>query len=496
MSINSSLSALPANRFDRAAARHLLLRSGFGGTPAQVSDLLAKGLHGAVDHVVSYQSIPAQGLPQPEIDEDVIAARSDDERDQLRKARRAGDQDTVDAFRKTQLDALREDGQMFRGLQEWWYQRMVATPRPAEERLTLLWHGHFATSQRVVRDSYLMYKQNQMFREHANGSFADLARGIVRDPAMIKYLNNDRNIARSPNENLARELMELFTLGEGHYSEQDIKQGARALTGYTYDDNDFVFRENRHDDGTKQILGQSGTFDGDDFVSLLLRRRECARFVALKLYDHFVADVGDDGGAVPRVYQPALDALADLVIKHEYELQPVLSTLLKSRHFYDPQIVGRKIKDPTQLAVGTIRSLGTPTRNDRYVIRSLASMGQVLFEPPSVNGWDGGRSWINTSTLFVRQNLTTYLISGKDPSRPFNRKAVGYDPFVLLAELDQPSDTQAVDYLIDHMVGADLAADRRATLHRFMADRKSGLTVDSLVALLCVITAMPEYQLC
>lgn len=498
MAMNTSISAMSADRFDLAAARHLLNRVGYGGTPDQVRELQAMGLDAAVDYLVDYAGIGVSDLPEINLDRDVIRKLTDDERKRNREARRNGDEDVLDQERRRSLEARRADQKMMNELRRWWMQRMIDTPRPAEERLTMLWHGHFASSWRSVRDTYLMWQQQELFRQNANGNFADLARGIIRDPAMLKFLNNNQNNKRRPNENLARELMELFTLGVGHYTEEDIKAGARALTGYGIDDNDFKFRQNQHDDSQKTILGNQGAFDGDDFVGILLRQEDCAKFVALKIYDAFVADVGDVYEAVPRGNREVIDKIAGRLERGGYEMKPVLAALFKSNHFYDPAIVNQKIKDPTQLAVGTIRSLGLPTRDRGVIEKAMGAMGQVLFEPPTVDGWDGGRSWINTSTLFVRQNLTTYLISGRHPRKKTSPKKIGYDPQAWLAQIGGHSPREVTDAMIDHLVGPHTPADRRAPAHAMIAGRETGESIsnDSLVALACLVTAMPEYQLC
>ncbi len=498
MAMNTSLSEISAREFDQAAARHLLNRAGYGGTPDQVRELHAMGLDAAVDHLVDYAAIDVSSLPGLDLDPDVIRKLTDEERQRYREARQNRDQDTLDEQRRMNLEARRADQKMMTELRRWWMQRMAATPRPAEDRLTLLWHGHFASSWRSVRDTYLMYLQHELFRQNANGNFADLARGIVRDPAMLKYLNNNQNNKAKPNENFARELMELFTLGVGHYTEADIKAGARALTGYTVDDNDFTFRNRQHDDTPKSIFGKQGAFDGDDFVDLLLRQEACTKFVALKLYDAFVADVGDVYENVSPENRSVIDKLAARLDKHNYELKPVLTALFKSTHFHDPAIVGKKIKDPVQLTIGTLRSLGLPMRDRSLVDKAMEAMGQVLFEPPTVDGWDGGRTWINTSTLFVRQNLTTYLVSGSHPSNKKTSNKVGYDPQAWLASQTDRSPRGVADAMIDHLVGPWTAADRREPIHQFMSRRESGdqVSSDTLVALACLITSMPEYQLC
>lgn len=492
----TSLRPIPSRDFGLSQAWHLLQRAGFGGSPAAVAELHGLGLDAAVGRLVRYPQDEDWAITEPDLDPDVIRPRSAEERAEYVRARREGDQDVMDRFRRERNVARAEDRRMHLGLQQHWLERMIRTPRPLEEKLTLLWHSHFATRHRDIRDAYLMYRQNAMLRAHANGSFADLAGGIVRDPAMIRFLNNDRNNARRPNENLARELMELFTLGEGQYTEADIREGARALTGYTALDNDFVFARRQHDDGRKTILGQTAAFDGDDFVQLLLRQEACARFVALKLYRHFVADVSDDWDLLDAETRQVVAALAARLREADYALTPVLVTLFKSQHFHDPHIVGRKIKSPAQLTAGTVRTLATPERDARGLARALGAMGQDLYEPPSVAGWDGGRAWINTSTLLLRQNTCTYLITGKDPGGRWRRSDMDYEPLALLEGLDERTPRRVADHLCDAMLGPHVTADRRTPLVRFLEERQTGVTNDTVTGLLLLITAMPEYQLC
>ncbi len=495
MPITPSLSPIAARDFNPANARHLLIRAGFGGSPQDIKAWQALGLDKAVERLVAYNDI-ATDLEPADLDPDVISKPSEEERKAFLQARRDGDPKAADKFRQMRVAAQAEDRRMHLQLQRWWIERMSNTPRPTEEQLTLLWHGHFATRHRDIQDAYLMEQQNNMLRQHANGSFADLAAGIVRDPAMIMFLNNDRNNKQRPNENLARELMELFTLGEGHYTEDDIKQGARALTGYHVDDNDFAFNSRAHDSGQKTILGKTDSFDGDSFVKLLLQNKACAQFIALKLYRHFVADVSDDMDLLDGSTRQVVDSLADQLRKENYQIKPVLMTLLKSRHFYDAGIVGKKIKSPVQVVVGTMRETGAPMRDDRGVVLSLRLMGQDLFEPPSVAGWEGGRSWINTSTMYLRQNTSAYLITGTSARGGFSKSDLAYDPMPLVDGLADRSPKSVVDHLCDTMLGQHVPADRREPLVKFMTERDKGVTADALIALLLLITAMPEYQLC
>ncbi|MFK7788111.1 MAG: DUF1800 family protein, partial [Phycisphaeraceae bacterium] len=243
MPINASLSPIRDADFGPAQTRHLLSRAGYGVTPQGLKQWQAVSLNKAVDQLVDYDAVSLEDLEPADLDPDIIRPLTTEERRAFIKARRDKDLKAQNEFRRMRVAANAEDRRMHAALQRWWVERLAQTPRPTEERLTMLWHGHFATRHRDVRDAFLMQQQNAFFREHANGSFADLASGIVQDPAMIKFLNNDQNKKQRPNENLARELMELFTLGEGHYTEDDIKQGARALTGYHFDDNEFVLNE-------------------------------------------------------------------------------------------------------------------------------------------------------------------------------------------------------------------------------------------------------------
>ncbi len=500
MSFDRSLSPIAPEAWTPAAARHLALRAGFGATPAQLAAVYDAGWEAAVEAFLA--PAPPPEIPEA-VDPNVVTPLDDEERLALRAAARNDAQAVREQIQRRRLTQQRDDRQMHRDLQHWWVQRLLDPPAALHERLVLLWHNHFATGHRSVRDAYLMWRQHAMFREHAF-DFAALARNIVRDPAMLTYLNNDRNRRAEPNENLARELLELFMLGAGNYRESDIKEGARALTGYSVEDNDFQFRKFFHDSQKKTILGRTGDFDGDDFVELLLKQDACSRFVAHKLYDQFVFDVGDTWTKVPADRQAVIKTLGQRVKQHDYDLQPVLRELFASRHFHDPANVGRKIKSPAQFLGGTARSLNTPRRSPATLNDAMAEMGMSLFDPPSVNGWDGGRSWINTSTLFVRQNLATYLITGKKPGEAFDVRDAEVsgdrDPRRLLEGLDPASydDPQAVvDFLADGLLGEHVPPARRAVLLAFASERGKGPSdPHALLGLLCTMTAMPEYQLC
>lgn len=279
----------------------------------------------------------------------------------------------------------------------WWANRMLTTKRPLEEKLTLFWHGHFATGQNKVRDYRMMLRQNQMFREHASGSLRDLLVGILKDPAMLVYLDNGENVKNHPNENFGRELLELFTMGVGNYSERDVREAARAFTGWTNNVLEFKFDRDQHDFGDKTFLGRTRDFNGDAIIDVILEQPVTGEFVAGKLYRHFVRE--DLGNAVKL-------ELGRTLRNSGYQLKPVLKQMFLSKDFYSPASVGTQIKSPVHLVVSTYKKMGlreVPTIPDFG--RMTGGLGQTLFEPPNVAGWAGGRTWITPSTLLQRGNL-------------------------------------------------------------------------------------------
>jgi uncharacterized protein (DUF1800 family) len=493
-----SLAPIPRERWDRAAAAHLLARAGFGGTPDQVQALVDMGPAGAVDCLVRYEGVAADPTPDGLFDASIRRPLSSDERQTIARARREGDEGTLERFQRERTARDMQDRDQMVAMRQWWLRRMIETGRPLEEKMTLFWHGHFATGWRTVEDSYHMYLQNRMLRAHATGDFGELAYRIIRDPAMLRYLDNNRSRRGQPNENLARELMELFVLGEGRgYTERDIKEAARALTGFTYEDDTFLFDGSAHDGGPKQILGKSGNFDGDDLVRILLSRPECSEFICAKLHRFFVADGPD---APDRDARIAISRLAELMRRERYQLKPVLRTLFLSRHFHDPAYRGAVVKSPVQLVVQTIRQLGTPPRELATLSSALDLMGQSLFQPPSVKGWDGGRTWINTSTLFIRQNIAVYLLTGRLPES--GQWATDPNPWgggplerAVVARASAADDA-AADAALELCLAVEPVAARREQFRAFARSLGGPLTGDRLVRALCVATALPEYQLC
>ena len=300
-----------------------------------------------------------------------------------------------------------------------WLYRMLFSPHPLQERLTLFWHNHFATSNAKVDNLDLMQRQNAIFREHALGRFGALVEKIVFDPAMLIWLDAETNQKGRPNENLARELFELFTLGVGNYTEADIKEAARALTGWTLKNGRAEFDIQKHDAGEKTILGQTGPWSAGDVLRIALGQPACGRFLVRKLFREFVSET----------VQPSDDMLAPLVQGYrlrDYDSAWLVETLLSSWVFYSPAAIKQKVKSPVDFVMGGVRSLdgrASPLK----MAEALDRMGQSLFHPPSVKGWDGGPAWLNSTTLLARQNLAFALCSGPDDAHNTDPARLAYE---------------------------------------------------------------------
>ena len=406
----NDLSPITSADWDYDKAAHLLERAGFGGTPEEIEALAAMTPQAAVDWVVHYQrqvDTAPTFEPSPIWDSGMDPFPKS-RADAVRIARETGQSMGVPVLpegesRRLQpvvnkfFYGLRSNAVETQRLSTWWGERMLATGRPLEEKLTLFWHGHFATGNTKVRDTRMMFRQNSMLRSNANGNFADLLIGILRDPAMLVYLDNGENVKGHPNENFGRELLELFTLGVGNYTEQDIREGSRAFTGWTNDVLEFEFDAEQHDFEEKTFLGQTGPFNGDDIIEIILEQPAAAEFVGGKLYKYFVRDEVD---------ADVRSTLAATFRDANYELKPLLSRIFLSRDFYSPASYATKIKSPVHLVVSTYKKLGLtelPTIPDFN--RLTAGLGQTLFNPPNVAGWAGGRTWVTPATLLERGNL-------------------------------------------------------------------------------------------
>ena len=555
--------------YDKAA--HLLERGGFAGTPADVERLTAMTPEAAVRWLVDYGRQPDELEPfdASPIWDPGMDPFPKSRAEAVRIARERGEslgiamlpegesrrlQPVVNKF----FYGLRSNAIETQRLATWWGERMLKSTRPLEEKLTLFWHGHFATGNTKVRDARMILQQNEMLRTNANGNFRDLLMGILKDPAMLVYLDNGENVKDHPNENFGRELLELFSLGVGNYTERDIREGARAFTGWTNDVLEFKFDAEQHDFGEKAFLGRSGPFDGGDIIDIILEQPAAAEFLGAKLYRYFVREELDDG---------VRTELAAVFRDAGYELQPLLTRIFLSRDFYSPASYATQVKSPVQLVVSTYRKLGLtelPTIPDFN--RLTARLGQTLFNPPNVAGWAGGRTWVTPATLLDRGNLfrdvlypdsdgfwapdravpgiyqevedrlaqgmniTAATQQGDaessqlaDRDEDYNTRYGGYLGYLMaferlhpiprrVADLDmvrmlEEARVSAVDEVVDHLIErflrVELSGADRAVLVDFLRDElaadeigpASPQTEAALRALLYLILSTPEYQL-
>lgn len=510
----NSLAPLPARDWTEADAAHLLRRAGFGGTPDEVAALARLGVDAAVDSLVNYTQI-AYDPPPPWIDPLILQPVSRDEIRQMNPEERE----------RFQEQRRRAERRTFEETRLWWIERMVRSPRPLEEKMTLFWHGHFCSGMREVRNPLFMKEQNEMLRRHALDNFRELLLAVSRDRAMLVYLDGNRNVKRQPNENYGRELLELFTLGVGNYSESDIRAAARAFTGWTFDQEGFVFRRRDHDFDPKTFLGRTGNFDGGDIIDIIINHQACSRFLSRKLLEFFVRPDPD---------RALVEALARTIRDEKFQLRPVMRKLLRSRAFYHPASRGALVRSPVEVIVGTARQLGLQTADLFALERAMTAMGQELFQPPNVKGWTGGSRWINTATLFSRYNLAGSLIQGTLPSpggrmrnaaaraesdpddepammmsgggRPAQSRLSGgrqqpYDPMPLLRARELTSAEQVIDFFIAHLLARPLADDKREVLVDFLLgpERRFDLAASDAAArlrtLIHLIVSTPEYQM-
>lgn len=391
---------LPYNGpWNERLAAHLLRRAGFGGSPDEITRLARMRVGDAVESLIHFPSTAS--WPQPESLFDPYATGF------LPLAGGRGGM-MVDQTARQQLfmDLRKRARNSAALLQQWWLQRMLTTPAPLQEKMTFFFHGHFTSTaiQKGVWPSYI-YQQNQLFRNYALGNLRELTRNVSKDPAMLLYLDNATSVKAHPNENYARELMELFTLGHGNYTEQDIRESARAFTGWTIDRRTGTFVDNPrlHDDGSKHFLRQTGNFKGDDIVNIIFEQPASARFFASTLLNFFVYNDPE-----PQL----VAAVASLLRRHDFELGPVLSKIFRSSAFFSDRAYRALVKSPVEFVVGSYKVFGLK-EIDVTAQRALAQMGQILFYPPNVAGWAGGNSWLTTQMMIARENFSTALTNSQ-----------------------------------------------------------------------------------
>jgi uncharacterized protein (DUF1800 family) len=400
---------------------HLLRRAGFGFNPSELKYYQGRG----------YERTLSELLKPEKVDNDKLEA----------------------ALAEQQFDFFRVPD-----LQRWWIYRMAFTRRPLEEKMTLFWHGHFATSYKKSGDGYSMYMQNTKMRALGLGNFETLLLAMSEDPAMIDWLDNSQNRKGKPNENYAREVMELFTVGIGNYSEQDVKEGARAFTGWMSKPDGFFFNIKQHDFGAKTFLGQTGNFNGNDVVDRLAHEPATAKFLAKKLCKFFVSD------------SPSETIVEDVAVSYkpgEKNISKMLETIFTHSEFISMEAYHAKIKSPAELVVGTIKSMQI-TKLDGSLPEMMARMGQDLLAPPNVKGWDGGKAWISTDMMMERFNFAAKMSQEK-----FDLIKGYITPSALIADQGLRSPEATVAYFLNLLVDNDVPeSTRNELIAYFMRDNK------------------------
>jgi len=406
----NDLSPIPNTDWNYDTAAHLLERAGFGGTPDEIRALAIMPPEEAVRSLVYFdstenahlQAFDHSGIHDPGL-EPFPPSRPATTELAKRTGEALGIKVKQDGNRRLQPVVnkffywLRASVLETNRVAYWWADRMVATNTPLQEKMALFWHGHFAINESKVRDYRKLLVELELFQEMGTGSFQDLMVAVAQDPAMLSFLDAGVNVKGASNENFAREIMELFTMGVGNYSETDIREAARAFTGWNYVDLEFVINTEQHDADTKTFLGRAGDFDGVDIIDIIMEQPVTAEYIAGKIYRYYVRD---------ELSKDLQTELGNVFREADYEVAALLKTIFLSKDFYNAESVGVHIKSPVELAVSTYRKLGlnyvpgVPDFNG-----ATGALGQTLFRPPTVAGWAGGRSWITPGLLLERGNF-------------------------------------------------------------------------------------------
>ena len=460
------------------AAAHLLRRAAFGGTPEDAEFLASTGLDVAVERILADDGAKLPPPPATDPAEQV-------QRRGVLRARR----DEREANRREVAAFNRKARETFGALRAWWLGRM-RDDAGVGEKLTLFWHGHFATSQTKVRFNHIMLGQNETLRHLGKGPFRELCTAMVKDSAMLVWLDGRQNQAKSPNENFAREIMELFTLGEGHYTEEDVREAARCFTGWTVrmENGEAFFAGRRHDPGRKKLFGKSGNFGAEEAVDLICSQPRCAEYLAAKLWEFY---------AYPQPAQDLVQSLAAHYRESELRTGDLLRVIFTHPEFYSSRARANQIKSPVQWMVQAARETGRQLLPPGVALPLAAELGQNLFMPPSVKGWDGGTAWINSATLIRRSN-SALLFAVAAPPLPIPEA--------------ESMDSAAWDKVAPRETRCDAASLARRLEKVFLAAPATALTRHKLDAVLSksdfpcsddtvreasvVLLGCPEYNLC
>jgi len=428
--------------WNRKRAAHLLRRAGFAPTKAEIDRVEKEGLVATVDRLLSTE-------PDSPAFRDALAAEK-------------------------VMISTGDTGAARTG----WFMRMIAADNPLREKLTLFWHGHFATSNAKVNNLDLMIDMIGRLRAGALGPFPVLLAAMTRDPAMIIWLDNNTNRKGHANENYSREIMELFSLGVGNYTETDIREAGRAFTGWHTDGKRYTFNATQFDDGRKTVFGKTGNFGGDDIVKLCCDNAACARFIAGKLFRFFVHEKPTDA---------LIEELAVGFRRDGLHVGKLMRTLLLSREFHSDRAYRANIKSPVEFTVGAVRSLNARV-GAAAAAKAAAEMGQSLLEPPTVKGWDGGRLWLNSQTVLVRTHfIQDMCLPGKLGD------GLATAELIKTHKLDRAGD--AIAFLLDVVLQNDVPDAVRARLVEYAGGLSAEVDGEKLRGLAQLVLSLPENQL-
>jgi len=503
------LNPLPAAKWNEATAAHLWNRAGFGGTPEEIARIAGLSHDAAISWFLDYERIPDDvappdwARPDPERQQKLRniqqmtkaekdPATPDDEKQKLAQKRR-------EMFQEYQRENVRQLEEMRIA----WLRRMAHGPRPLQEKLTLFWHGHFATSAVKVRESYFIWRQIDLFRRMAAGNWLALLEAVATDPAMLVWLDQAQSRKEHPNENFAREVMELFTLGEGHYTEKDVTEAARAMTGWSLDrmNEEYRYRPFLHDNGAKTFLGRAGNLNGRDVLETVVAQPQAALFITAKLWKFFASDD-------PR--PEVIAALAQVFRDSGNEFKPLLRAMFRCQEFYDDSVVRSQVKSPVQWLVGSIRLLERTMPPPLVCTEMTRNLGQDLLAPPNVKGWDGGVSWITTNTLLGRYNDAAILVMGQgnlgstgdrpglkfiaDRANEMARNLEPADVAKFISQEDRADKPRLIASLERRFLQGALSPKQRDALRDYL-NRHDYLTDNDLRHAIRLLMATPDYQL-
>lgn len=387
-----------------------------------------------------------------------------------------------------------EKNQQERALNDAWVKQLSSTEAQLREKMTLFWHNHFACN---VGNAYYQQELNNVQRDNALGNFKTMLIQVSQTPAMLQFLNNQQNQKARPNENFARELMELFTLGRGNYTEQDIKQSARAFTGWAYNGKDGTFKFNNgvHDTGLKTFMGKTANFCGEDIIDIIIANKQTAKYISTKLYRYLVNETPDEAH---------VDAMADVFYKANYEIKPLLEYVFTADWFYEEKNIGNLIKSPVEFLVGLNRQFYIAYQNPDVLMQFQRALGQVLFRPPNVAGWPGGKAWIDSSSLMYRIKMPSTILNAG--LIDFVGKATPEDEAYLASQRKQQLNVikrvQATPDWNKFLKAIPLDTSRLAMAEFMLEPQISKQTIDEvnrapdIKSTVIQIVSTPEYQLC